>query len=177
MTNTISGTITDTNTDVEKSALLGTLDAQRSHIVAMLEGLDGQRLRTAVLPSGWHCLGLIRHLTAAEDYWFGRCMDGEAAVPSVVADDAPDDWTVSEDEPATAILERYREVTARSNAVIDTTSLDAAPRQPDPVWLEWGMDFPDLRTILLHMIVETAVHAGHLDAARELIDGRQWIVL
>ena len=39
------------------------------------------------------------------------------------------------------------------------------------------MDFPDLRTILLHMIVETSVHAGHLDTTRELIDGRQWIVL
>jgi hypothetical protein len=52
-----------------------------------------------------------------------------------------------------------------------------APRQPDPHWQEWGIDFPDLRFIMLHVIKETACHAGHLDAARELIDGRQWIVL
>ena len=39
------------------------------------------------------------------------------------------------------------------------------------------MDFPDLRYIMLHMITETACHAGHLDAARELIDGTQWIVV
>jgi hypothetical protein len=35
----------------------------------------------------------------------------------------------------------------------------------------------DLREILLHVITETACHAGHLDAARELIDGRRWLVL
>jgi Protein of unknown function (DUF664) len=35
----------------------------------------------------------------------------------------------------------------------------------------------DLREILLHVIAETGCHGGHLDAARELIDGRQWIVL
>ena len=177
MTDTATDPMTDPMTNVVKSALLGTLDAQRSHILAMLDGLDDQRLRTAVLPSRWHCLGLIRHLTANEDYWFGRCMDGEPADPSIVADDAADDWTVSEHESADAVLDRYREVTARSNVIIETTPLDAPPQQPDPEWLEWGMDFPDLRTILLHMIVETAVHAGHLDAARELIDGRQWIVL
>ena len=39
------------------------------------------------------------------------------------------------------------------------------------------MDFPHLRYIILHMIKETACHAGHLDAVRELIDGRQWIVV
>ncbi len=36
---------------------------------------------------------------------------------------------------------------------------------------------PDLQFVLLHLITETACHAGHLDAARELIDGRQWVVL
>ena len=37
--------------------------------------------------------------------------------------------------------------------------------------------FPDLRFIMLHVMKETACHAGHLDAVRELIDGRQWIVM
>jgi hypothetical protein len=57
------------------------------------------------------------------------------------------------------------------------TELDAAPRQAEAWWAESGMDFPDLRAILVHVLTETAVHAGHLDAVRELIDGRQWIVL
>jgi hypothetical protein len=39
------------------------------------------------------------------------------------------------------------------------------------------VDFPDVRSVVMHMVTETAVHAGHLDAVRELIDGGQWLVL
>ncbi len=39
------------------------------------------------------------------------------------------------------------------------------------------MAYPTVRHVVLHVITETAVHAGHLDAARELLDGSQWIVL
>jgi hypothetical protein len=53
--------------------------------------------------------------------------------------------------------------------------LEAPPRQRDPWWGDW--EVPDLRFILLHVIAETACHAGHLDAGRELLDGRQWLVL
>jgi hypothetical protein len=71
----------------------------------------------------------------------------------------------------------YRDEIERSNAIIETAPLAAPPRQPDPRWQEWGIDFPDLRFIMLHVIKETACHAGHLDAVRELIDGHQRIVL
>jgi Protein of unknown function (DUF664) len=54
--------------------------------------------------------------------------------------------------------------------------LDNAPAWwPEDLFGSWRLN--DLREILLHVIAETATHAGHLDAARELIDGRQWIVL
>jgi len=73
------------------------------------------------------------------------------------------------------VLAAYRDEIERSNAVIASTPLDQAPVQRDPWWGEW--DVPDLRFVLLHVITETACHAGHLDAARELIDGRQWLTL
>ena len=44
-------------------------------------------------------------------------------------------------------------------------------------WGEWGKRFTSLRIVMLHVLKETACHAGHLDAASELLDGRQWIVL
>jgi len=80
-------------------------------------------------------------------------------------------------ESAEDVFGLYREEIERANEVIAATPLDMAPRQPDGRWKEWGIDFPDLRFIMLHMIKETACHAGHLDAVRELIDGRQWNVL
>jgi hypothetical protein len=87
------------------------------------------------------------------------------------------DWQVDESEPANAVFALYRDEIKRSDAIIAATDLDAAPRQPEAWWAESGMDVPDLRAILVHVLTETAVHAGHLDAVRELIDGRQWIVL
>jgi hypothetical protein len=87
------------------------------------------------------------------------------------------DWHVAPDESAADVFALYRDEIRRSNAIITATSLDAAPKQPDPVWATWGRDFPDLRSIVMHVVTETAIHAGHLDVVRELIDGRQWVVL
>lgn len=50
-------------------------------------------------------------------------------------------------------------------------------RSDRELWDEWGVDFSDPRTIMLHMITETACHAGHPDAAGELIDERRRIVI
>jgi hypothetical protein len=64
----------------------------------------------------------------------------------------------------------------RSNAIIEATPLDTLAQGYDPQWSEWGWptadDVVNLRWIILHMIEETAQHAGHLDTARELLDGR-----
>lgn len=76
--------------------------------------------------------------------------------------------------PAAEVLDLYRAESERSDAIIAATPPDAMPR-----W--WPDAFPDypirpLRQVVLHVIAETAAHAGHLDAARELIDGKQWVV-
>lgn len=71
----------------------------------------------------------------------------------------------------------YRPQIDASNAVLDTVAPDDQPRRRDPRWQEWGVDFPTVRVIMLHMIIETATRAGHLDAAVELIDGRQHLVI
>jgi hypothetical protein len=160
-----------------KEALLSWLDGQREHVLGILEGLSEEELRRAVLPSGWSSLGLVKHLAeSVEHYWF-QCIIGGASL-SYFADhnlDDNGDWRVSPGETSDEILGLYREAIARSNEIIRATALDAAPKQRDGWWGDW--DVPDLQFVLLHVIVETACHAGHLDAVRELIDGRQWSVL
>jgi hypothetical protein len=69
----------------------------------------------------------------------------------------------------------YRQEIDRANAIIAATSLDTAPADWPKEWSDWRL--ANLREIMLHVITETACHAGHLDAARELIDGREWMVL
>ncbi len=71
--------------------------------------------------------------------------------------------------PSAEIIRFYRDQCARSNAVLAVTPLSAPPRgrHGDP-----DMEPPNVRWVVLHMIEETARHAGHLDIARELLDGQ-----
>jgi uncharacterized damage-inducible protein DinB len=159
----------------EKALLRRYLDAQRNHILGALDGLSDEELRRPVLPSGWTCLGLVKHLTLADErYWFRCIVGGEST--DYFPDEPGGDWLVAPDEAADQVIGAYRDEIDRANELIRNTALDAPPAWRDPLWEEWGRDFPDLRFILLHMIVETATHAGHLDAVRELVDGRQWTV-
>jgi uncharacterized damage-inducible protein DinB len=160
----------------ERTALLAYLSAQREHALGILEGLDEAALRRPVLPSGWTCLGLVRHLALdVERFWFRAVAAGERAVIAELAA-APDAWQVGADVPAGAVFDVYRREIARADAIITATPLDAAPAcWPPELFGDWRLH--TLREIILHVMTETACHAGHLDAARELIDGRRWLVL
>jgi hypothetical protein len=163
--------------DTERRALLAYLNAQREHVLGILEGLDEEALRRPVLPSGWSCLGLVRHLALDDErFWFRGIVAGEQVVIDQVAE-APDDaWQVGADVPAEVVLDLYREQIGLSNAIIAATPLDAAPAWwPGDLFGDWRLD--NVREVILHVLTETAVHAGHLDAARELLDGRTWLVL
>jgi hypothetical protein len=160
----------------ELQVLLDALDAQRRHVLGILEGLDEEALRRPVLPSGWSCLGLVQHLALDDErFWFQGVVAGDRAVIDQVLNAPVDSWQVGPDVPAEQVLDLYRQHIDRSNAIIAATPLDAAPAW----WPDFFGDFrlENLREVVVHVLTETAVHAGHLDAARELIDGRTWLVL
>ncbi len=161
---------------VETTALLKYLNDQRAHALGILEGLDEDVLRRSVLPSGWTCLGLVQHLALdIERFWFRAIVAGERTVIDGLAG-APEAWQVGSDVPVGAVFDMYRQEIDRANAIISATSLDTAPAWwPPDLFGDFRMD--NLREIILHVMTETACHAGHLDAARELVDGRRWMVL
>ncbi len=157
----------------ETKSLLSSLNAQREHVLGILEGLDESALRRPVLPSGCTCLGLVRHLALdVEQFWFRGTVAGEP----VDLESGDGAWRVAPDVSAEAVFDSYLQEIELANAIIAATPLDAAP-----AWwpAELFCDLPprNLRETILHVITETACHAGHLDAARELIDGRTWLIL
>jgi uncharacterized damage-inducible protein DinB len=161
--------------DATKAALLQSLEAQRAHVLGSLDGLDAAALHRPVLPTGWNCLGLVQHLTFdVERFWFRVTMAGEDLGDQ--DDDSPASaWQVQPGASPDAVLGRYRHEAERANAIISATPLEAPPEHWPDHFGDWRL--PDLRAILLHVIMETACHAGHLDAARELIDGHTWLIL
>jgi hypothetical protein len=152
----------------EKRVLHEFLGYQRASVLAVVDGLDEQALRTSVLPSGWTPLGMLEHLGHAERHWFQEVLTGSAGpLPWIDEVDTPLRTT----RAASVVFGFYRDQCRISDSLIEVTELEAPPvgRHPDELL---ASQTSDLRRILLHMIEETARHAGHLDAAREMIDGR-----
>lgn len=156
-----------------KNALLESLGGVRRHVLGILDELDEAALAKPALPSAWTSLGLVRHLALdVERFWFRAVIAGDRSVIDALDGDA---WQVPDGTPAQEILDLYRMETALADAVLRDVDLAAAPK-----W--WPDFFGDFRLdtageVILHVLTESATHAGHLDAARELIDGRQWMVL
>jgi Protein of unknown function (DUF664) len=160
-------------TGPQNAVLLSYLNSQREHILGILDGLSEEELRRPVLPSGWTCLGLVQHLARdVEEFWFCHVVAGE---PVEDDNDEANAWQVGPEVPAETVFSDYRRQIERADAVIAATPWDAAPAW----WPDFFGDFrlDDLHAIIVHVIAETATHAGHLDAVRELIDGRTWLIL
>lgn len=162
------------STTSERDRLQYFLDQQRGAVLAIIEGLDEDQLHRPVLPSGWTPIGLVLHLAGAEAMWFQRVAQGHN--PQVSWEDGIDDPPYDPEAAFTtghssaAVIAHYRRQCQISNEVLHSLDLDA------PLRGELGFDWPgepitDLRWVALHLVEETARHAGHLDAARELLDG------
>jgi hypothetical protein len=156
--------------------LLAYLNVQRNHVLGILEGLLEEDLHRPILPSAWTCLGMVRHLALdVEQFWFRAVMAAERdAIDSLPKGDEA--WQVPPDVPARDVFDLYRQEIEHANAIVEATPLDTAPAWwPGDLFGDWRLQ--NLRQMMLHVTTETACHAGHLDAARELIDGRRWLVL
>jgi uncharacterized damage-inducible protein DinB len=158
--------------DLERQALLAFLEAQRDAVLAIVKELDEAAWHRSIVPSGWTPAGLVEHLGHAERHWFQWVVTGSNAELPWDEGRPPYDPQAALvcERPSAEVIGYYRDQFARSDAVLAVTPLSARPRgkHGDPEMSEP----PDVRWIVLHMIEETARHAGHLDIGRELIDGR-----
>ena len=159
-----------TDKDEERDALTAFLRAQRRCVLAIVEGLDEPAMRRPVVLSGWTALGMIEHLAQAERFWFAQVIAGTidppGDLPAAEADHGPFDTMQALPE----VLTSYRRQTMRSDCILAGTPLDASPIGHIPP--EMADEIHTVRDVVLHMIEEVARHAGHLDIARELLDGK-----
>jgi len=149
------------------------LRGQRKSVLAIVEGLDEEDWHRSIVPTGWTPAGMVEHLGGAEWHWFQGVVAGRRPeLPGDVDEDRPpyDPMTVvfTASEPSSEVIAFYREQCAQSEAVLDTIPLSARPLGSHGLG---GIEPPNVRWVVLHLIEETARHAGHLDIARELLDG------
>jgi uncharacterized damage-inducible protein DinB len=152
----------------ERSQLIGWLDLQRAIIHWKCEGVSDADAHRTVLPESplMTLAGLVSHLRWTEHCWFEVLFGNTGAEINPQFSDTDDaDWPV-EGVPLVTLLEDYERQCERSNQILAEHSLDEVGQNRD-----YGAGTATLRWMVLHMIEETARHAGHADAVRELLDG------
>ncbi|WP_433465484.1 DinB family protein [Spirillospora sp. CA-128828] len=152
-----------------RELLVGYLEWYREALMRKISGLSDERLRTPVEPLGWSPLGLIQHLGWVERRWmrWGFAAEDVVAYPPG-GDDT--EWDTPDDRPTAQIMAFYQDEVDKARdlvagaAMTDTAGIGGRFQKP--------ADAPSLGRILFHLLQEYARHTGHLDIARELIDGR-----
>ncbi|MFD0429065.1 DinB family protein [Streptomyces zhihengii] len=141
---------------------------QREIVHFKCEGLAEEDAHRAVLPSSplMTVAGIVSHLRWTEQTWFEVLFLGRPAEGPQFSEDPEDLDMRVEGVPLARLLDDYREQCAISDEIIAAHDLDEVGRHPD-----FRSAAASLRWMVIHMIEETARHAGHLDAVRELLDG------
>lgn len=154
----------------ERTLLLAFLDDQRDAVVRKLDGLSEEDARRRPTAEANSLIALVQHLAYVERWWVRAVFAGESPAFPWTDADPEADFKVADEVTVADTIAFYRAECARSDEIIRrATSLDDLSSGGD------GRDALPLRHIVLHMIEETARHAGHADITRELIDGARGI--
>lgn len=149
--------IADERTQVEEF-----LDTNRDELVETLEGLTEEQARRRLVPSLTTPLGLVKHVTWAEQVWFHVGLAGRTREELGIPQENDPSWEVTDEDTIASVVAEYRRVCAEAREIAARYSLDdlATHNRRGPLTLRW---------LYLHMIEETARHAGHADILREQI--------
>lgn len=148
--------------------MLGRLNDQ---VIDKVGGVGEYDLRRPLTPSGSSLLGIVKHLATVQAGYFGDVFGRPFAEPLPWTEEgAPRDadlWATA-DESSEYILDLYRSSWKHSMETLAANELDATGTVP---WWPEDVRHPTLERILVHMLAETARHAGHIDVLREGVDG------
>lgn len=152
----------------ERAQLVGWLDLQRSIVHWKCDGLSDEDAHRVMLPSSplMTVAGIVSHLRWTEHCWFEVALLGADPALNPQFGEPEDADMIVDGVPLEKVLVDYAAQVARSNEIIAAHQLDDTGKTQ-----EFRSGSASLRWFLLHMIEETARHAGHLDAIRELLDG------
>ena len=149
-------------TATERPMLEKWLDIQRDAIVDKIDGLSEVDIRRRLVPSLTTVGGVVKHLRWVETGWFHQLL-GARSGDNRRAHDRDREFTVQPDDTGASLIAEYRDACDRSRAAAQGYSLDdTVPHR--------SMGSVSLRWIFVHLIEETARHAGQLDILREQLE-------
>ena len=152
----------------ERVTLESFLDYYRAAVTAKLRGVSEEDARRRLVPSQTTLGGLIKHLARVEVSWFqhrlARIPAADLPLLARAIEEPESDFRVDAEDTVETLIALYEEQCARSREI-------AAQHELDDVVPHSALGEVSMRWIVVHMIEETARHAGHADILREQIDG------
>jgi uncharacterized damage-inducible protein DinB len=165
------------NLDGERADILAGLGSARHFLRFTVRDLTDEQARQRTTASELTLGGLIKHVAATERGWVDFVLDGPSAMSdfSAMTDEDVARWTdgfrLLPDETLDGVLAGYAEVARRTDDLVASLpDLDVAHPLPNAPWFPPG-EKRSARRVFLHIIAETAQHAGHADIIRESLDG------
>ncbi|WP_312030374.1 DinB family protein [Actinomycetospora sp. TBRC 11914] len=170
----------------ERRDIVETLRVHRGFLLQTVQGLDQEQATRRTTVSVLNVAGLIKHVADTEAGWL-RFAQGDSAgvggagweidwddpvIQQRLADGdiRHDEFNLVGDETLEGVLAHYAQVAAATDAFVVEADLDVSHPLPEAPWFEPGAS-RSVRRVLLHVIAETAQHAGHADIVREALDG------
>ncbi|WP_328606664.1 DinB family protein [Amycolatopsis sp. NBC_00345] len=157
----------------ERSGLLGFLAQQRHVIRVAAHGLSDEQARAVPSASELSVGGLVKHVANTESGWIDLVLQLPPKPFEAGMADYFENYRLGESETLESVLDRYDRIAARTEEVVAGIP-DLGRPVPVPKGVPWypkDVDAWSVRWVLLHLIEETARHAGHADIIRESLDG------
>ena len=167
--------MTDTATLTrERADLIESLRRHRGFLRFTVRGLTDEQATLRPTASALTLAGLIKHVAHTEAKWADFAQRGGAAfdMGNWSKEAWLAEWRLEPGETLASILAEYEEIARQSDELVATLDLDVSYPLPQAPWFEPGAAWSVRRTFL-HVIAETAQHAGHADIIRESLDGQK----
>jgi uncharacterized damage-inducible protein DinB len=165
--------MSERTTSMERSDFIEALAKQRSLLRRTVEGLSDEQAARRTTPSELCLAGIIKHVASVEESWVKFMLRGPEVMtfsPERMEAHAQS-FQVTPGESLDVLLSRYDDVAKRTAEVVaEVPSLDDTQPLPDAPWFPPGARW-SARTVLAHILAETAQHSGHADIIRESLDG------
>jgi uncharacterized damage-inducible protein DinB len=159
----------------ERADLIETLDKHRGFVLHTVRGLTDEQAAQRTTASELCLGGIVKHLTAVEQNWFNFINHGASATGRWDDEERMqsylDGFRMLPGETLADLVAQYQDVARMTDELVATLpDLDTGHQLPEAPWYAPGASW-SARRVLLHVIAETAQHAGHADIIRESLDG------
>ncbi|MFI2612611.1 DinB family protein [Kitasatospora sp. NPDC018619] len=162
----------------EREELVETLDKHRGLLRRTVRDLSDAQAAERTTASELSLGGLIKHVAAVEARWVRFITGGAEAMRGREGEHGPgnaETWAaqfrMAQGDTLAGLLAEYERVARETDELVLTLpDLDLAHELPAAPWFPPGTAW-SARRVLLHVIAETAQHAGHADIIRESLDG------